>query len=347
MSEQRLLVLPPNWLGDAVMALPAIRDLRRQFGDAELVIAARPSVAALFKAVPGINRIITLGSGDADKALTGDIGVLFPNSFRSAWLLKRAGVRERWGYSADFRGWLLTKAVRRPRRRVHFGEYYQTLVRELGCQNGPLVPQLDVPAAKVDAAATLLTQAGWRHTGPLVAIAPGAAFGHAKRWPSDRFGAVANAVAEEFGGQCVILGRAEDRDASHGIKGIDLIGRTDLLMLMGVLAHCRALVANDSGALHLAAALGVPVTAIYGPTDERYSLPLAGGRARPADPEPDASLGEKTGQPAVNALFEPVFCRPCGLRDCPIDHRCMRRISPARVIDSLRIQLPRETERSI
>jgi heptosyltransferase-2 len=155
-------------------------------------------------------------------------------------------------------------------------------------------------------------------------MAPGAAFGHAKRWPPDRFAALAASLRNELGATSVILGRSEDRDAVDGIEGIDLVGKTDLLLLMGVLTHCSALVANDSGALHLAAALGVPVTAIYGPTDQRYSLPL--------------SSYETPGH-RVRAISHDVFCRPCGLRDCPIDHRCMKRIPSEQVFELVREQL--------
>jgi heptosyltransferase-2 len=303
------------------MALPAIRDVRRHFAEAHLVVAARPPVATLFRAVPGIDEIAAPGK------VGGDIGILLPNSFRSAWELKRGGVRERWGYRSDFRRLLLTKAIRRPRRKVHFGEYYQHLMRELGMDTGPLTPQLAVPDAKIRAAATLLEARGWVQGQTLVGIAPGAAFGHAKRWPPKSFAALASSLRTELGAACVLLGRSEDRDDSAHpvtIDGIDLIGQTDLPMLMGVLSHCSALVANDSGALHLAAALGVPVTAIYGPTDERYSLPLS-SHATPGD--------------RVRAISHDVFCRPCGLRDCPIDHRCMTRITPAQVFELVRGQL--------
>jgi heptosyltransferase-2 len=327
----RLVVLAPNWLGDAVMALPAIGDVRRHFPGAHLAIAARPSVAPLFRAVPGVDQIVVLSSAAASASLPADIGILFPNSFRSAWLLKRAGVRERWGYRSDFRGALLTKAVRRPGQKLHFGEYYQHLVRQLGIETGPLTPQIAVPPATIQAAATLLADRGWTRERPLVGIAPGAAFGHAKRWLPERFAAVATALRAEVGAACVLLGRDEDRDASRQIEEasdpgtaghrINLVGQTDLLMLMGVLSHCRALVANDSGTLHLAAALNIPVTGIYGPTDQRYSLPLT---------------ASAFGSDRVTAVFEPVFCRPCGLRECPIDHRCMKRIPAERVYASLR-----------
>jgi heptosyltransferase-2 len=318
LTEPRVVVVAPNWIGDAVMALPAIRDVRRHFGAAHLVVAARPPVATLFRAVPGVDEIV------APEKIGGDVGILFPNSFRSAWLLKRAGVRERWGYRSDMRGMLLTKSVRRPRKRVPFGEYYQHLVRELGIETGPLTPQLTAPASKIDAAAKLLAGHGWAPGQKLVGIAPGAAFGHAKRWPPERYAALASSLRNELGVMCVVLGRSEDRDAGDRIEGIDLIGKTDLLMLMGVLWHCSALVANDSGALHLAAALGVPVTAIYGPTSERYSLPL--------------SSFETPGY-RVRAISHDVFCRPCFLRDCPIDHRCMKRIASDRVFGVVREQL--------
>ena len=312
------------------MALPAIRDLRSHFSDARLAVAARPSVAKLFSAVAGIDQVVVLTARDALPPLDAEVGILLPNSFRSAWLLKRAGVKERWGYRSDFRGPLLTKAIRKPSGKVHFGEYYQNLVRQLGVETGPLTPRLSAPRAKVDAARALLQDRGWTSGQTLVAMAPGAAFGHAKRWLPARFAALATALHDEMGARCVVLGRDEDRDASQQMEAalsgaspglIDLVGRTDLLMLMGVLSHCRALVANDSGTLHLAAALGIPVTGIYGPTDERYSRPL------PA---------REDGAHLVDTLAEPVFCRPCFLRDCPIDHRCMKRIPVERVFESVR-----------
>jgi lipopolysaccharide heptosyltransferase II len=330
----RVVILAPNWLGDAVMALPAIRDVRRHFSGAQLVVAARPSVAALFRAVPGVDDLVTMQGKDSTQALRADIGILLPNSFHSAWLLKVAGVKERWGYRSDFRSVLLTKGVKRPRRKVHFGEYYQHLVRELGIETGPLTAELRVPPGKIQAAAALLQSRGWTPAQMLVGLAPGAAFGHAKRWPAERFASVADALITELGATCVLLGRDDDRDAGNrleasirsdlGVRLINLIGQTDLVLLMGLLSHCRALVANDSGAVHLAAAIGIPVTAIYGPTDERYSLPLSSSQ--------DA-------RDRVHALFHPVFCRPCYLRDCPIDHRCMKKIPPERVFESVRQQL--------
>ena len=314
-----IVILAPNWLGDAIMALPAIRDVRRQFSDHPFAIAARPAVAPVYRAVPGIDRVIVLDRGKESSQLSGDIGILFPNSFRSAWILKRSGIKERWGYRSDFRRLLLTRSVRKPRGRVSFPEYYSHLVRGLGVETGPLTTRLQAPAAARSAAHELLLQRGWRPGQALVGIAPGAAFGHAKRWPPKRFAELASQVLSE-NARCVIVGRSEDRDAARDIKGIDLIGQTDLTTLMGVLSCCTVVVANDSGAMHLAGALGVPVVGIFGPTDERYSTPVT--------PYDDSRT--------VTTLSEPVFCRPCFLADCPIDHRCMKRIPTERVHAAVR-----------
>ena len=314
-----ILILAPNWLGDAIMATPAIRDVRRHFAGQHLSVAARSSVAAVFRAVPDVDRIITLEKDNEPAALRGDIGILFPNSFRSAWMLKKAGVKERWGYSTDFRRPLLTRVVRKPRGRVSYPEYYSYLVRQLGVATGPLTAQLKVPDATRAAALEFLQQRGWQPGQPLVGIAPGAAFGHAKRWLPSRFAELASMLTEA-GVACVIVGRSEDRDAARNITGIDLIGQTDLMMLMGVLSQCSVVVANDSGALHLAAGLGVPVVGIWGPTHERYSTPIA--------PFDDGRT--------VATISESVFCRPCFLADCPIDHRCMKRISTERVHAAVR-----------
>lgn len=314
-----IVILAPNWLGDSIMALPAIRDVRRHFHDRELTIAARPSVAPVFRAVPGIDRTVVLERGKEASQLNAEVGILLPNSFRSAWVLKRAGVRERWGYRSDFRGLLLTKAVRAPRGKVSFPEYYSNLVRGLGIETGPLHAGLELPERVRAAGRALLDDNGWSGE-PLVGIAPGAAFGHAKRWAPKRFADLTKRLSRE-GARCVLLGRREDRDSVADVVGIDLVGRTDLTMLMGVVAQCRAFVANDSGALHLAAALGVPAVGIYGPTDERYSRPIT----------PSAETADR-----VVTLSEPVFCRPCFMAECPIDHRCMKRIPADRVHDAVR-----------
>jgi heptosyltransferase-2 len=188
-----------------------------------------------------------------------------------------------------------------------------------------------------EAGANVLRHAGWDGRTPIVALAPGAAYGSAKRWPSSAFADLAAGLADE-GVACVIVGAAADRrtrdEVSRAIGGrtrlLDLVGQTDVPTLAGVLASCRALVANDSGALHLGAALGVSVTAVFGPTDERLTAP----RSR-VDQEP----GTRNQGPYVSVLTHSVWCRPCMLRECPLDHGCMKGIDVPRVLDETRRML--------
>ena len=340
-AASRVVVRPPNWLGDAVLALPAISALRRHFASTHFAIAAAPAVAALFRedtdASP--DRVIELPgrTRDAVAALEGegfDLGVLFPNSFRSAWQFKRARIKERWGYARAARGWLLTRRSRPEPRQgaTHQSDYYRDLVTGLGipCEPGE-APRIQPRGPSIERAIALLSQAGVSPDMRIVGVAPGAAYGQAKQWPPDRLAEVVARLVRERGVTAVIVGAAHDRDAARAIESwlrahapdalprvINLTGRTSLGALVGVVQRAAAFLSNDSGAMHLAAALGRPVVAIFGPTDERATSPI----------------GDHT------LVTEPVFCRPCMLRDCPIDHRCMRRISADTVFQAVTARLP-------
>ncbi len=367
---KHLVILAPNWLGDAVMALPAIADVRRAAPGATITVAARPPVAPLFTLVPDVDDTIvlerrasigdvgswrTIGAEVADRDF--DTALLLPNSIHSALVASRAGIPERWGYRSAFRGRLLTRAVARESG-MHQVEYYRQLVRALGFENGPAEPRIQVPDEARAAGDRLLAGAGWDGKTPLVALAPGAAYGGAKRWPAESFAELAASLAAD-GVACVMIGsaadavtagevaraafaraadatrasashahatggarafsafaRRESERASAGQAGvINLVGQTTLPALAGVLTRCRALVTNDSGAMHLAAAAGVAVTAVFGPTDERVTRPIGD---------------------AHQVIAHPVWCRPCMLRECPIDHRCMRGVRVATVLDAAR-----------
>jgi heptosyltransferase-2 len=261
-----------------------------------------------------------------------DTGLLFTNSFRSAWQLWRAGVPARWGYATGGRRWLLTRRVSRPPMRgLHQTDYYRRLVAALGIPCDPEEPpRMAARTPSLARAEALLTQHGAPAAQRLVGFAPGAAYGQAKQWPPDRLAAVIAHAARTFGVTCVLVGASHDRAAARAIESwlrahapdmlprvVDLTGRTSLGALVGLIQRMTAFVSNDSGAMHLAAALGRPVVAIFGPTDERATRPIG-----------DHDI-----------LIEPVFCRPCMLRDCPIDHRCMKRISVDRVSAALAARL--------
>jgi heptosyltransferase-2 len=328
-TVRRLLVLAPNWLGDAVMSLPAIADVRRRLPGARVNVAARPSVADLFRLTPDVDEVVVLDRTEAAtlKAQEADVAILLPNSFKSAWLVRRAGIAERWGYAADFRSPILTRAIARPTRSVHQAEYYQHLVRELGFESGPLEPALTVPKEATDAARALLTTGGWDGSRPLVAVAGGAAYGTAKRWLPEHYSALVTSLVTS-GAHCVLVGSGGDRETTAWIRGMvpdaaraqvmDLAGATTLPTLAGVIAIAKVFVSNDSGAMHVASAIGVPVAAIFGPTREYETRPLARSGVR------------------TEVLLHPVWCRPCMLRECPIDHRCMKGLSPERVFASVR-----------
>lgn len=329
---QRLVVRAPNWLGDAVMALPALGAIRQAFAGRTIVLAALPSIAPIFEertaAAPDEILIVDRAGEQAQlKGARADGILLLTNSFGSAWRASRSGAGERWGYNAGFRGWMLTRGVRRPRGHVHQVQYYLELVRGLGL---PIPAGLDarpriapLPATN-EKAAILLATSGVAVADTLVGFAPGAAYGHAKQWPPDR---VVQVIAElsRRGVVSLLLGAGADRDTGRAIESslpagarvVNLIGRTGLRQLVGVIARCAAFVSNDSGAMHVAAALGVPLTAIFGPTDERETAPGGG----------------------ADLIVRDVFCRPCMLRECPIDHRCMKRIDAETVLRSVTTHL--------
>lgn len=327
-APRRIVVRAPNWLGDAVMALPAMAAVRDHFADAHLTVAAVPAVAAVFREETDVRPDAVIDLPVESRGITAllegeafDVGVLLPNSWRSAWQLRRAGVPERWGYARSWRGPLLTRRVRRPRGGSvrHQADYYRHLVTSLGIACDPArATRLAPRPSTMERAGAMLVGAGVDPAATVVGLAPGAAYGEAKQWFPDRMAEVAARLVRDHHVTCVIVGASHDRAAAGAIESwlraqapdalprvVNLTGRTSLRTLVGVIARTRAFVANDSGAMHLAAALGRPVTAVFGPTDERATRPI----------------GDH------HVLTASVFCRPCMLRDCPIDHRCMKRIS--------------------
>jgi len=329
----RIVVFAPNWLGDSVMALPAIADVRRAAPDASLTIAARQSVAPFFSLVPGIDDIVVPKRGRTPFSAAGqkgvrplfDVAILLPNSFHAALTAWQANVPERWGYRTDWRRPLLTRAIDPPVG-MHQVEYYKSLVRALGLVppspfSGP--PRIVLSDELRAIGVNELRGAGWDGARPLVALAPGAASGGAKRWPPASFASLARALAND-GIQSVMVGGRADlpvaRQIEETLEGdvvLNLMG-TDLPTLAGILSACRALVSNDSGAMHLGAALGIRVTAVFGPTDERVTGPAGDGHI---------------------VLTHPVWCRPCMMHECPIDHRCMRGVGVDRVVGAVRQML--------
>ena len=286
----RVLVVGVNWLGDSIMTLPALEALRRRRPGVRLVLLVKPALAPLWGLYPGAEAVLPLAEGlggtwrtaRAVRAGRFPEALVLPHSFRSALIPFLAGVPIRRGLCGHGRDWMLTEALRpapRPGRGHQMDEYLQLLAPEAGDEL-PAVPWLVVPEGPRRAAEARLAAPG-----PVVGFFPGAAYGPSKRWPAERFGAVGCRLAAERGCRVAIFGSPRDAAAAAqvaaqvGPAALNLAGRTTLTDLAALLTGCAVVLGNDSGGLHLAAALGVPVVGIFGITDPAKTGPL-GGRQR-------------------------------------------------------------------
>ncbi len=333
MSRGSILVFAPSWIGDAVMSLGAVRVLRREHPGARIVALTRPSLAELYAQVDEVDATLGYDPRGSDRGLSGlrsaarriraegfEACLLLPNAFRAAVLARLARIPERWGYASESRGFLLTRKVPpapRPFGR-HQAYYYLELMRGLGYGTSTPDVSLRVKDGARERARALLDREGWNGRSSLVGVHPGATNSRAKVWSAARFGAVMEKLAAATDARVVVLGGPGEGALAREVEDaldeppIRLQGKTSLGELIGVLSELSLLLSNDSGPMHLAAALGVPTLAVFGPTDPSETGPL-GPRAR--------------------FVREPVECSPCVYRDCPIDHRCMDRIGVERVYE--------------
>jgi heptosyltransferase-2 len=325
MEPMKIIIRAPNWVGDAVLALPAVAAVRRGFPRSEVWVAAKSGAGDLFAAAGLADRTVALPGDNslrsirqAARELGGqslDAGLLLTNSFGSALLFYLARIPERWGYAADGRSLLLTRAVRRksadvPRHHVH---YYLDLVAALGLEASRPEVRLSLPAQDVEAARVRLRALGLDPARPLVVLCPGASYGPAKRWPAERFARTAALLQERRGAEVLVIGSAPELEIAESVrnklarKPAVLTGQTSLRELMGLIGRATILLSNDTGPMHLANALGVPVVGVFGPTDPAATGPL---------------------RPPSRVVKRDVPCWPCYYRECPLDHRCMTLILP-------------------
>jgi heptosyltransferase-2 len=318
-----ILIRATNWIGDAVMSLPALRAVRTRFPDARITVLAKPWVAALYEGERSIDDVIPLeGRWKTILRLRAgrfDWGILFPNSFDSALVLRLGGVKRITGYARDARGFLLTDAIPRPlpgQIPRHERFYYLEMLRRAGVIDVlPDVPeiQLDSLDAKRRRGQQAFLAAGVSL--PVIGVSPGAAYGGAKRWIPERFSEAASRLAAQYGASVAVFGSAAEKALCDSVAvaagGRSFAGETSLRDFIDMAAACHLFLTNDSGAMHIAAATGVPSITVFGPTDETATGPL--------------------GDRAVR-LRHPVECAPCMRRECPIDHRCMTRVTADDVI---------------
>ena len=326
----KILMRGPNWVGDAVLAIPAMKAVRERYPDADITLLVRPWVAGVFKSVPFIDHLWSepRPAGVRDwiriarqiRSRRFDVSLLFPNSFESAAMMFLGRVPRRIGYATDGRGWLLTSRITPSTAKRHQVHYYLDLAKALSADTQPSI-QISASAEEKNQAAKLLASHGVPQGHPYMVLNPGAAYGSAKRWGEDGFAAAGDALACEFHLDVVIVGSEKERAIAEAIQKtmrsrvVVLNGKTTLETLIGVISEAVLVLTNDSGPMHISAALGIPTVAVFGATDHVVTGPI-GARTR--------------------VVREPVECSPCMLRECPIDHRCMTRVSADSVCQAAR-----------
>ena len=331
MQFRNILVRATNWVGDAVMSIPALQALRAQFPGARISILARPWVASLYSREPFCDELIAYEVPRGWRGLDEkwriasrlrerrfDCAILFQNAFEAAALARLARIPVRIGYSRDARGWLLTHSIPIPKAGEtlrHQRFYYLELLKRAGLiKRYPLDEPIRLSGAQTCRNTDL--------QGTTIGVSPGAAYGGAKRWLPERFAEAAVRLARERGASVAIFGSKEEIDICErvrqaietaGVRCANFAGKTSLCEFIDMAAGCDLFLTNDSGPMHIASALGVPTVAIFGATDESATGPTG--------------LHTKV----VRVTVE---CSPCLLRECPIDHRCMTRVTAAQVTDA-------------
>jgi heptosyltransferase II len=343
----RILIRATNWVGDAIIALPALRAVRAKFPDARISIVARPYVADIYRDQAICDELISYDPKGEHRGWQGrellakelrirnfDVALLLQNAFDAAWLAWRARVPQRIGYARDARSILLTKAIPVPKQGEippHEKFYYLELLRRSGWID--TLPDdthitLRVSDASRQRAAVTLLEAGTRSNALRIAVGAGASYGSAKCWPPDRFAKALNGILSRTDADIVLFGTATEAQVSSAISKdlcrppIDLTGKTPIAELPALLSQCHLFLGNDSGAMHVASAVGLPIVAVFGPTDPNGTAPVT---------------------PWATIVQQKPYCSPCFLRRCPTDHRCMTAVLPEMVETAIRARLSEVT----
>ena len=319
----RILIRSSNWLGDAVMSVPAVRAIKGGRPDVHVTIAAPDKIAAMWKLIPEVDAIIPLPEGSLlpvvrllKQQMSFDVAILFPNSLRVAFESWLSGIPRSVGYRGHWRSWLVNQIVRKPRKPrppEHHSLRFFRIARECGAETS------NIEFPKLDQTSNIEHQT-------LIGLCPGAEYGPAKRWLPERFAEAATKISTQSSAQWILLGTKNDAAigeqiaAAIGDHCVNRIGQTTLDQLIDELRRCSLLLTNDTGTMHLAALLGVPVVAVFGSTEPRLTGPLGNGHI---------------------ILRHHVECSPCFLRECPIDFRCMKAISADEVADAVLSMLAR------
>lgn len=327
----KIVVRGANWIGDAVMTLPALRRLRSIYPEAHITLHTRGWAEGVFRDVDSIDEILTIPQTSGKfssvreqarelRRRNFDLAILFPNSFESALVARLSNIPKRLGYATESRGFLLTEKVSVPewKNSRHESEYYLNLLGRAS-EAATIPMSLTVSDQRKREAREFLTANGLDIDRPIIAFGAGSTNSRAKRWPAERFAALSDSLAAAVGTTPIFMGSKDEADVVGKITRsakkpfVDLCGKTDLATATAILSIADVFISNDMGLAHIAAATDTPTIVIFGPTKDETTRPLG---------------------PHVEIIREPVDCSPCMLRDCPIDHRCMTRIEPERVFES-------------
>lgn len=354
----RLLVRGTRWIGDAVMTVPALRALRSIFPHAHITLAAGRWAEGLFKDADFIDELLHVEAAANQsrarriwtesrvyEAGNYDAIILFQNSFAAALTARLSGIAHRIGYNTDGRGWLLTDAIEVPAWRAQRHEvfYYLNIIaaierrftgRDFHATREPIA-DVHVSRARQQAARDILSRrfgVASNHLSPLVVLCPGSTNSRAKRWGVKHYAALADKLVDERQATVLLVGAGIERDVSDTVAAlmrrtpVILTGETTLAETIALMSLAALVISNDTGPAHIAGALARPTLVIFGPTNPLTTRPFS---------------------QTAEIIREPPLCAPCMLRECPIDHRCMTRITPDAIFASAsRLLLASENETS-
>jgi len=343
----KILIRGTNWVGDAVMSIPALRELRRLFPAAGITLHTRSWAEGIFRDADFVDEILTFDKSNSKikdafaqaaelKKHAFDLAVLFPNSFETALVAKAAKIPRRFGYAKEGRSFLLTDAIEIPawKNERHEVFYYLNLVAAVeekfygtktALENEPRV-DLRVSEERRGAARLFLQENGFDSSKKTVALGVGSTNSRAKRWQAESYAKLNDLLQSRLNANVALVGAKDEIEISQAVfeksekKPIILTGKTNLAEAVAVLSEVDLLVSNDMGLAHIAPAVGTKTLVIFGPTNEKTTQPLGSGIIR-----------------------KQVECAPCMLRDCPIDHRCMTQISPREVFEKVEEVLTAKT----
>jgi heptosyltransferase II len=322
-----ILIRGTNWIGDVVMSLPAVEALRDAYPHSRISVLAKPWVADLFHLSPAVDEVIVYERPGRHEGMAGlwrltgelkakrfNMAVLLQNAIEAAIIALLAGIPIRAGYNTDGRGMLLTHSVKRTAeiRKVHQSLYYLEMLKSLGIEGRDHPFLLNSGPEYGSLGDELIGKFMIEKDHPLIGLAPGAAYGPAKRWHPERFADVSDRLVDRFDARVLLFGSAQDRESLDAVQKharhpfMNLAGKTTLKEVIALMTRLHLFISNDSGLMHLAAALGIPTVAVFGSTNPVTTSPLGGKTA---------------------VIHKSVECAPCLKKSCPTDFKCMDMIT--------------------